>query len=326
MARIGVFVCHCGENIGRTVDASAVAEALRSHPGVAHAEDYRYMCSDPGQTLVREAIAANRLTGVVVAACSPHMHERTFRKVASAAGLNPFLCEMANIREQCSWIHDDREQATRKATAITRTLVEKVKANAPLDTIRIPIERRALVIGGGIAGIQAALDLADGGAEVVLVEKESSIGGHMSQLSETFPTLDCSQCILTPRMVEVAQHPRIRLYAYSEVEEVSGYIGNFEVKVRRKARSSTRRCATGAAPARRRARTARCRANSSAAWGNGPRSRCRSRRRSRTCRCSTARGAHGSWHCARGSRRRSAGSVPRPARAARSTSARKTGS
>ncbi len=237
MARIGVFVCHCGENIGRTVDTAAVAEALRSHPGVAHAQDYRYMCSDPGQTLVREAVAANHLTGVVVAACSPHMHERTFRRVAASAGLNPFLCEMANIREQCSWIHEDREQATRKAIAITRTLVEKVKANAPLDTIRIPIERRALVIGGGIAGIQAALDLADGGAEVVLVEKESSIGGHMSQLSETFPTLDCSQCILTPRMVEAYQHPRIRLYAYSEVERVSGYIGNFEVTIRRKARS-----------------------------------------------------------------------------------------
>ena len=237
MARIGVFVCHCGENIGRTVDCARVAEAVRDHPGVVHAEDYKYMCSDPGQTLIAQAIADKALTGVVVAACSPHMHEKTFRRVTAASGLNPFHCEMANIREHCSWIHEDREKATEKATAITRTLIEKVKANKPLETIRIPVERRALVIGGGIAGIQAALDLADGGIQVVLVEKEPSIGGHMSQLSETFPTLDCSQCILTPRMVEVYQHPNIMLLSYSEVESVEGYIGNFTVTIRRKARS-----------------------------------------------------------------------------------------
>ena len=237
MSRVGVFICQCGDNIGRTVDTGAVAAALANHPGVAHAEDYRYMCSDPGQQRIRDAIATKGLTGVVVGACSPHMHERTFRRVTAAGGLNPFLCEMANIREHCSWIHEDRERATEKAVAINRSIVEKVKCNAALDTIRIPVERRALVIGGGIAGIQAALDLADGGAQVVLVEKESSIGGHMSQLSETFPTLDCSQCILTPRMVEVHQHPNITLYAYSEVEAVEGYIGNFTVTVRRKARS-----------------------------------------------------------------------------------------
>ncbi len=237
MARIGVFVCHCGENIGRTVDCARVAEALRDHPGVAHAEDYKYMCSDPGQNLIAQAIADKQLTGVVVAACSPHMHEKTFRRVTEASGLNPFHCEMANIREHCSWIHEDRERATAKAIATARTLVEKVKVNKPLDTIRIPVERRALVIGGGIAGIQAALDLADGGIQVVLVEKEPSIGGHMSQLSETFPTLDCSQCILTPRMVEVYQHPNIMLLSYSEVESLEGYIGNFTVTIRRKARS-----------------------------------------------------------------------------------------
>jgi heterodisulfide reductase subunit A2 len=237
MARIGVFVCHCGENIGRTVDCARVADSVRDHPGVAHAQDYKYMCSDPGQTLISQAIAEKGLTGVVVAACSPHMHEKTFRRVTAASGLNAFHCEMANIREHCSWIHENREQATDKAVAITRTLVEKVKVNKPLDTIRIPVERRALVIGGGIAGIQAALDLADGGIQVVLVEKEPSIGGHMSQLSETFPTLDCSQCILTPRMVEVYQHPNIMLLSYSEVEAVEGYIGNFTVTIRRKARS-----------------------------------------------------------------------------------------
>ncbi|HUK77295.1 MAG TPA: CoB--CoM heterodisulfide reductase iron-sulfur subunit A family protein, partial [Thermoleophilia bacterium] len=176
-------------------------------------------------------------TGVVVCACSPHMHETTFRRAAAQAGLNPYVVEMANIREHCSWIHDDRELATAKAVDIARTIVEKVKHNKPLQTIRIPVTKRALVIGGGIAGIQAALDIADGGHEVVLVEKEASIGGHMSQLSETFPTLDCSQCILTPRMVEAYQHPRIKLYTWSEVEKVDGYIGNFTVTIRQKARS-----------------------------------------------------------------------------------------
>ncbi len=237
MARIGVFVCHCGENIARTVDVEAVAEALKDHPGVVFTEDYKYMCSDPGQSLVKKAIEEHELTGVVIAACSPHMHEKTFRNAAQRAGLNPFLCEMANIREHCSWIHEDRGEATAKAEDIARTIVEKVKHNRPLEPIRIPVTKRALVIGGGIAGIQAALDIADGGHEVILVEKEASIGGHMSQLSETFPTLDCSQCILTPRMVEAYQHPNIKLLTWSEVEKVDGYIGNFSVTIRRKARS-----------------------------------------------------------------------------------------
>ena len=237
MSRIGVFICHCGENIGRTVDCSRVAQTLAEIPGVVHSVDYKYMCSDPGQALIKQAIQEKKLDGVVVGACSPHMHEKTFQKAAAAAGLNPYLCEMANLREHCSWIHEDVERATGKAVHLGRFIIEKIKFNRPLSTIFIPVERRALVIGGGIAGIQAALDIADGGREVILVEKESSIGGHMSQLSETFPTLDCSQCILTPRMVEVAQHPLIKLLAYSEVESVEGYIGNFVVKIRRKARS-----------------------------------------------------------------------------------------
>ena len=162
------------------------------------------MCSDPGQALIQKAIEENKLTGVVVAACSPHMHEKTFRRACDQAGLNPFLCEMANIREHCSWIHEDRDEATAKAIDIVRMIVEKVKHNRPLEPITIPVTKRALVIGGGVAGIQAALDIADAGHEVVLVEKEASIGGHMSQLTETFPTLDCSQCILTPRMVEAS--------------------------------------------------------------------------------------------------------------------------
>lgn len=236
MSRIGVFICHCGENIGRTVDCGRVAQALGELPSVVHSTDYKYMCSDPGQSLIKDAIAANKLDRVVIAACSPRMHEKTFRKTVAKAGLNPFLCEMANIREHCSWIHEDRDKATQKAIDLGRFVVEKVKSNVPLESIRIPVERRALVIGGGIAGIQAALDIADGGCEVVLVEKEPSIGGHMSQLSETFPTLDCSQCILSPRMVEAYQHPRIKLLTYSEVESVEGYIGNFKVTVRQKAR------------------------------------------------------------------------------------------
>lgn len=234
--RIGVFICHCGENIGRTVDCPAVAEAAGRFPGVAYAVDNKYMCSDPGQNLVKNAIKEKNLDAVVVGSCSPHMHEKTFRKACSDAGLNPYLFEMANLREHCSWVHEDIVEATKKAIDLTRIAVEKVKRNAPLQPIRVPVTKRALVIGGGISGIQAALDIANAGFECVLVEKEPSIGGHMSQLSETFPTLDCSQCILTPRMVEVYQHPKIKLLTYSEVEKVEGFIGNFKVTVRKKAR------------------------------------------------------------------------------------------
>jgi len=245
MARIGVFICHCGENIARTVDVAKVRDALAKHPGVVHAVDYRYMCSAPGQELIRNAIVEKKLTGVVVAACSPHMHEPTFRKACATAGLNPYLCEMANIREHCSWVHSDREKATEKAIELVRFLVEKVKRNRPLEPIRVPITKRALVVGGGIAGIQAALDIANGGYEVILVERQPSIGGHMAQLSETFPTLDCSQCILTPKMVEVRQNPNIKLLTYSEIEDVKGYVGNFEVTIRKKARYVNEEVCTG---------------------------------------------------------------------------------
>jgi heterodisulfide reductase subunit A len=236
VSRVGVFICHCGENIARTVDCAAVAEAATRLPGVRMATDYKYMCSDPGQNLIREAIRQHKLDGVIVAACSPAMHEPTFRRATAGEGLNPFRCEMVNIREHCSWVHEDRDAATTKSMDLVRMMVEKVKRNEDLFPIKVPITRRALVVGGGIAGIQAALDLANSGIPVVMVEREPSIGGHMSQLSETFPTLDCSQCILTPRMVEVAQHPLITLHSYSEVEEVKGYIGNFRVTIRKKAR------------------------------------------------------------------------------------------
>ncbi len=245
MARIGVFVCWCGENIGRTVDCPKVAAEAAEFPGVVHSVDYKYMCSDPGQGLVKEAIREKKLTGVVVAACSPRMHESTFRRACAEAGLNPFLCEMANIREHCSWVHEDRGEATAKAVQLVRVMVEKVKRNEALFPIKVPVTKRALVIGGGIAGIQAALDIANGGKKVVLVEKEPSIGGHMAQLSETFPTLDGSQCILTPRMVEAATHPNITLHTYAEVESVSGFIGNFDVKIRLKARSVDIKKCTG---------------------------------------------------------------------------------
>jgi heterodisulfide reductase subunit A len=236
MSRIGVFTCWCGENIARTVDVDEVAKRVAELPGVRCSLNYKYMCSDPGQAIVREKIASEKLDGVVVASCSPHMHLKTFRKAAQAAGLNPYLVEMANIREQCSWVHHDRAQATAKAIEIIRLSVEKARNDAALQPILVPVTRRALVIGGGVAGIQAALDIADAGHEVVMVEREPSIGGKMAGLSETFPTLDCSQCILTPRMVEVGQHPRIKLYSYSEVEKVEGFIGNFKITIRQKAR------------------------------------------------------------------------------------------
>jgi heterodisulfide reductase subunit A len=237
MARIGVFVCHCGSNIAGTVDVEAVAAAAAAFPGVAYSAEYKYMCSDPGQEMIGRAIREESLTGVVVAACSPRMHEPTFRRLAERNGLNPYLVEMANIREHCSWVHDDRSAATAKAIETVRMLVEKVRRNMPLEETRIPVTKRALVIGGGVAGIQAALDILRAGIPVTLVERSPSLGGHMAQLDETFPTLDCSQCILTPKMVELAQHKLARIYTYAEVDEVTGFVGNFKVKIRRKATS-----------------------------------------------------------------------------------------
>jgi len=245
MSKIGVFVCHCGENISATVDCAKVAETAGKYDGVAFSVDYKYMCSDPGQSLIKSAIKEKGLTGVVVASCSPRMHEPTFRKACAEAGLNPFMCEMANLREHCSWVHEKGEATTEKAIDLVRILVEKVKYNHSLNEIKVPVTKTALVIGGGIAGIQASLDIANTGHKVILIEKDPSIGGHMSQLSETFPTLDCSQCILTPRMVEVAQHPNITLYTYAELESLEGFIGNFKAKIRRKSKSIDEKLCTG---------------------------------------------------------------------------------
>lgn len=246
MRRVGVFICHCGTNIAATVDCAKVAENAKSFPGVAFSTDYKYMCAEPGQELIKKAIKDYKLDRIVVASCSPRMHEPTFRRCVESGGINPYLFEMANIREQCSWVHpDDKEKATFKATELVRMAVAKVMKNESLDKSTIPITKRALVIGGGIAGIQAALDIANAGHIVDVVEKEPSIGGRMAQIDKTFPTLDCSACILTPKMVEVANHPNVNLITYSEIEKVEGYVGNFDVTIRKKARSVDLKACTG---------------------------------------------------------------------------------
>ncbi|MEW6555988.1 MAG: CoB--CoM heterodisulfide reductase iron-sulfur subunit A family protein [Elusimicrobiota bacterium] len=243
MKKIGVFVCHCGINIAQTVDIEKVVQSLKSQ--VQFITDYKYLCSDPGQDIVKNAVKEYQLECVVIAACSPTLHENTFRRAVSSVGLNPYLCEIANIREQCSWVHKEKNVATEKAIKIIKSITAKTKLNLSLSEIKVPVTKRALVIGGGIAGIQSAIDIANSGYEVILVEKSASIGGRMAQLSETFPTLDCSQCILTPKMVECEQHPKIKLYTYSEIEEVKGYVGNFEVKIKQKAACLDRKKCTG---------------------------------------------------------------------------------
>ena len=236
MQRIGVFVCWCGSNIAATVDVKRVAEAVRTEPGVVFSTDYQYMCSENGQALIHQAIHEHGLTGVVVCSCSPRMHEATFRKTATLAGVNPYMVEIANIREQCSWIHKDMPEGTEKAVILARAAIAKVNLNAPLTAGTSPVTKRALVIGGGIAGIQTALDVADAGYEVDIVEKAPAIGGRMAQLDKTFPTLDCAACILTPKMVDAAQNEKINIISYAELDSLSGYVGNFTAKIRKKAR------------------------------------------------------------------------------------------
>jgi len=236
MQRVGVFVCWCGSNIAATVDVKQVAEVLGKEPGVVFSTEYQYMCSQAGQEMIQNAIREYNLTGVVICSCSPRMHEATFRKTCEKAGLNPFMLEIANIREQCSWIHKDMAEATEKAVILGRAAIAKVHLNAPLLAGTSPVKKRALVIGGGIAGIQTALDIADAGFDVDIVEKKPTIGGKMTQIDKTFPTLDCAACILTPKMVDAAQHEKIHIHAYSEVESVKGFVGNFHVTIKKKAR------------------------------------------------------------------------------------------
>lgn len=236
MKKIGVFLCHCGINIASTVNIKKIKEDLKDYKNVVFVDDYKYMCSSPGQELLQKKIKEENLDAVVISACSPTLHENTFRNAVKKVDMNPYNCEIANIREQCSWVHDDREIATPKALKIIKSIIEKTILDEALNPISIPVNKKAMVIGGGIAGIQAALSIANNGYKVILVEKESSIGGKMAMLSETFPTLDCSQCILTPKMVEAANNPNIELMTYSEVDDVSGFVGNFKVKIKKKAK------------------------------------------------------------------------------------------
>jgi len=235
--KVGIYVCHCGSNIAGVVDVAEVARwAGENIKDVAVSRDYKFMCSSLGQQLIEDDIKKEGLTRVVVAACSPHLHEKTFRRACSNAGMNPYLCQMTNIREHVSWVHVDRSAATLKAKSLVSASAERVKMQQPLEPMSVKVNPATLVIGGGIAGLQATLELADAGYHVHLVERSASIGGHMAQFDKTFPTLDCSACILTPKMSEVGQHENVTMYTYAEVEEVSGSVGEFTVKIRKRAR------------------------------------------------------------------------------------------
>ena len=233
--RIGVFVCHCGSNIAGTVDVAELAKRALTLKDVVHAENLMYTCSEPGQAAIQKAIQEKKLDRVIVTACSPHMHEVTFRRCVEKGGLNPYLFEMGNIREHCSWIHTDMPVATEKAWDILKMSVAKARRLEPLFSNEVEINKDVLVIGGGVAGIQAALDLADAGLKVTIVEKQTTIGGVMAKLDKTFPTIDCSACILTPRMVDCGQNENIELMTYCEIDKVAGYVGNFTVDIRKKA-------------------------------------------------------------------------------------------
>jgi len=234
--KIGVYVCECGVNIGATVDVEKVAEATKSLPNVVVSRYYKYMCSDPGQELIKKDIKELKLDRVIVASCSPRMHEPTFRATLEDSGLNPYCLDMVNIREQCSWVHKNRDKATKKAISLVQSAVLRISLSKPLDKKSVDVTPSALVIGGGIAGIQAALDIGEMGYKTYLVEKTPSIGGRMAQLDKTFPTLDCSACILTPKMVDVSRHKNVELLSYSEVVGIEGYVGNFNVKIKKKPR------------------------------------------------------------------------------------------
>ncbi len=243
--RIGFYICHCGHNIAAMVDCAAVARYVETLPGVALSRDYKYMCSDPGQELIQQDIREHRLNRVVVASCSPLLHEHTFRGATEAGGLNPFYFHMVNIREHDSWVHTDRAEATEKAKALARAAIQRVAHHKALEIKKVEIHPDALVVGGGIAGIHAALTLANAGKKVYLVEREPSIGGHMARFDKTFPTLDCAACILTPKMSEVGSHPNITLWTYSEVTKVDGFVGSYTVQVKRKARYVNEDLCTG---------------------------------------------------------------------------------
>ncbi len=229
--KIGVYICHCGGNISDTIDVERVKEEVSRLRGVEVAKTYEYMCSEPGQEMIVKDIKERKLNRIVIASCSPRMHLETFRKTLESAGLNPYLLEMANIREQCSWVHDDKEAGTAKAIDLIRAAIKRVYYHEALEPGRMPVNRNVLVIGGGIAGIMASIELADKGFQVYLVERSPSIGGHMAQLSKTFPTLDCSQCILTPKMVYAGKHPNIKIITMAEVKAIEGSPGNYRALI-----------------------------------------------------------------------------------------------
>ncbi len=231
--KIGVYICHCGSNIADTVDVQEVRDYISTAPHVTIARDYKFMCSDPGQELIKKDIKELKLNRVIVASCSPLMHEKTFQKTCESAGLNRYLFQMANIRENCSWVHKDKRAATEKAKSLVFAAVRRVVEHTELQTTKIRINPATLIVGGGIAGIQAALEIAESGNEVYLVEKEASIGGKMAVFDKTFPTLDCAACILTPKMVSVGQSDNIHLLSYSEVAGVAGSMGKFSITIRR---------------------------------------------------------------------------------------------
>ncbi len=234
--RIGVFVCHCGLNIAATVEVSEVVKAIKDYPGVAHAQDYIYMCSDPGQNLVRKAIHEHKLTGLVMSNCSPSLHERTFRNLAASEGLNPYLVEVANIREYCSWPHQgDKETATKKALTIIKATIERVKRNQALMPLVVPLQKRVLVLGGGVAGMQTALDIAEGGYPVTILEKEAYLGGRVRQLDRTFVSLESAPDLVNEMIDRTLANPNIEVITTAEIETLSGYVGNFEVEIRKQA-------------------------------------------------------------------------------------------
>jgi heterodisulfide reductase subunit A len=234
--RIGFYICHCGTNIAGMVDVLAVAKYVATLTNVVVSRDYKYMCSDPGQEMIVQDIIENRLNRIVVAACSPLLHEHTFREATRRGGLNPFFFQMVNVREQDSWVHTNRQEATRKAMALARAAIQRVPLHKPLEVKKVSINPNVLVVGGGIAGIHAALVLANAGKHVCLVERDPTIGGHMAKFDKTFPTLDCAMCVLSPKMAAAGSHPNITLWSYSEVVKVDGFVGNFKVTVRRKPR------------------------------------------------------------------------------------------
>lgn len=243
--RIGFYVCHCGTNIAATVDCPAVAKYVAQLPNVALSRDYKYMCSDPGQEMIQKDIREHKLNRIVVASCSPLLHEHTFRGAVEAGGLNPFFFHMVNIREHDSWVHTNKEEATKKAMALARAAIQRVAKHKMLEVKKVPVHPDVLVVGGGIAGIHAAMTLANAGKKVYLVEREPSIGGHMAKFDKTFPTLDCAACILTPKMSAAGSHPNITLMTYSEVAKVDGYVGNYTVSVKRRPRYVNEDLCTG---------------------------------------------------------------------------------